>query len=259
MEYELRAYTIWECGQRRDSVGLPHQEDSIYPAHGHATERNRAFVLCDGMGGHDAGEVASSAVCQAMGEALDAGRSMHQAVSEAYAALDSYDTHSAHVMGTTMVALALRSDGAHVAHIGDSRLYHIRPGCSATGTHILFRTTDHSLVAELVRQGEMTEEEARCSPRRNIITRAMQPGAGRRPADEAFITDIRPGDFFYLCTDGMLEETDDRQLRNIFSFSTGSDTSCIAALAAATRHNRDNHSAIIVHVTAVRCHTWWPF
>ena len=67
MEYKIKALSIYECGQRKDKDGNPHQEDWIYPGHGQAdSDRDRMFILCDGMGGHDAGEVASSTVCEAM-------------------------------------------------------------------------------------------------------------------------------------------------------------------------------------------------
>ena len=67
MEYRIKALSIYEFGQRKDGQGNPHQEDWLYPAHGQADdESDRTFILCDGMGGHDAGEVASSTVCEAI-------------------------------------------------------------------------------------------------------------------------------------------------------------------------------------------------
>lgn len=74
-----------------------------------------------------------------------------------------------------MTFLKLHNDGATVAHMGDSRVYHIRPGKEGANTQILFVTEDHSLINDLIKTGELTKEEARHSKQRNVITRAMQP------------------------------------------------------------------------------------
>lgn len=268
MTYQLLTYSIWEYGQRKDTQGQPHQEDSIYPEHQKATPQDRVFILCDGMGGHDAGEVASATVCQAMGKALTTGHSLEEAIDAAYRDLNTRDTGAVKKMGTTMTALMLTPQGAIAAHMGDSRIYQIRPGDNAQNTQIVFRTQDHSLVNDLIRIGELTEEEARHSRQKNVITRAMQPC----PDDErckpsvSQLTDIRPGDYFYLCSDGMLEEMTDRQLCHHFSRQGGTDTEKVANLIRATQENRDNHTALIIHITAVDNHTepqkkrkWWQW
>ncbi len=258
MEYKLKAYTIWECGKRVDAEGKPHQEDSVYPAHEKATEQDRLFILCDGMGGHEAGEVASATVCEAMSESvLSSGvftdDTLAQALADAYDALDAKDNNtSERKMGTTMTLLKLHDEGCTIAHIGDSRVYHIRPGKTAIDTRILFRTEDHSLVNELVKAGELTTEEAKLSRMKNIITRAMQPHLSRRPRADVYHTaDIRPGDYFYLCSDGMLENMEDHQLCYFFSAEVGDDHCKVSLLLQATQENSDNHSAIIVHIVEV--------
>ena len=70
MKYKLKVYTIWEYGQRVDAEGNPHQEDCTFPLPGNVKDTDRLFILCDGMGGHDAGEVASATVCEAMGHSV---------------------------------------------------------------------------------------------------------------------------------------------------------------------------------------------
>lgn len=255
MKYNLKAYTIQEIGQR------PNQEDSIFPANGMATVNDRLFILCDGMGGHESGEVASSTVCQAMSRSIlshpDADTNfsinmLQQAIDAAFNALDLKDTSkSGKKMGTTMTFLKLHSAGCTIAHMGDSRVYHIRPGRTAAETQILFRTRDHSLVNDLIRAGEMTEEEARHSNRKNVITRAMQPHMDQRPKADVYNTaDIRPGDYFYMCSDGMLEQMDDNGIKTIFAedYCGGGDDVKIQKLKELTRNNHDNHSAIIVHM-----------
>ena len=102
MEYKINALSIYEYGKRTDKEGNPHQEDWLYPAHGDAdNERDRLFILCDGMGGHEAGEVASRAVCEAMSgcivEAMERGEEfseglLNDALAAAYDLLDERDT-----------------------------------------------------------------------------------------------------------------------------------------------------------------------
>ncbi|MGN1172292.1 MAG: PP2C family protein-serine/threonine phosphatase, partial [Muribaculaceae bacterium] len=221
MRYTLKAYTIWESGQRKDSAGNPHQEDSLYPPHNQAGEESRLFMVCDGIGGHEAGEVASATVCESMSRAIGAMTSegdvfteemFSKALSEALDALDGKDTGAYKKMGTTLTFLKLHRDGYMIAHIGDSRVYHIRPGKTAQDTNVMFVTKDHSLVNALIDAGELTPEEAKTFSRKNVITRAMQPKMEYRP--KAGIhkgSDIEPGDYFYLCSDGMLENMTDEQ------------------------------------------------
>lgn len=246
-------------------MGNPHQEDAIFPQHGRLSDTDRLFILCDGMGGHDAGEVASATVCEAMSnsvingpqdrDGVFTGQDFEKALNSGFAALDAKDSGSPRKMGTTMTFLKLHNGGAFIAHMGDSRVYHIRPGRTGEDTQILFETSDHSLVNELVKVGELTREEARMSNQKNVITRAMQPNMDPRPRADVYQTaDIRPGDYFYMCSDGMLELSDMEDgstLKDIFSESGGSDDRRVELLTNLTRGNRDNHSAFIIHVLDV--------
>lgn len=261
MEYKLKAYSIWEFGQRKDAQGNPHQEDNIYPAFGKQKDSDRLFILCDGMGGHDAGEVASATVCDTMSKSVieqeKAGKAfsdsvLQTAINAAFDELDKKDTGAVKKMGTTMTFLKLHEGGCTIAHMGDSRVYHIRPGKDAESTKILFVTRDHSLVNDMIKIGELTPEEAKNSPQKNIITRAMQPNMERRPrADIHHTVDIKPGDFFFLCSDGMLEEMDDTNVKYFFSNAIADDKKRVEMLKKQTKDNRDNHSAIIVHILGV--------
>lgn len=267
MRYNIKVYTIQEDGQRKDADGNPHQEDSIFPAKGETTDKDRLFILCDGMGGHDAGELASQTVCAAMGESILTAQPdvegafteeiLQKGISDAFLALDGKDTGAVKKMGTTMTVLKLYDKGVMIAHMGDSRVYHIRPGKTAADTKILFQTRDHSLVNDLIAIGELTEEEAKSSRQKNVITRAMQPHMDRRPkADIKLIPDekdptIQSGDYFYMCSDGMLEHMENEQLCYFFSESAGTDEEKVRKLISATIENRDNHTAIIVHILDV--------
>ena len=180
-----------EYGQRTDSSGQPHQEDCIYPEHGKESDSDRLFILCDGMGGHDAGEVASATVCDAMsrtildnckrGDEEFSAELFDKAVDAAFKDLDSKDNGAEKKMGTTMTLVKLHDSGAFMAHMGDSRIYHIRPGAKGGDTKILYESSDHSLVNDLIKVGELTRQEARNSRQKNVITRAMQPNLDNRP------------------------------------------------------------------------------
>lgn len=265
MEYKIEVYTIWEPGQRTDDDGNPHQEDSLYPHADSVTDADRTFVLCDGMGGHDAGEVASATVCEAMARSVAArdgaadgcftDDDLKRAIDCAYTELDKHDSDNVRKMGTTMTFLQLHRDGATLAHIGDSRLYHIRQGETEADTQILYESEDHSLVNVLIKMGELTREDAHKSPQKNVITRAMQPGETRCKASVYHTSDIKAGDYFYMCSDGMLEEDDmdnGSRLRQIFSRQIESDSERVSLLTAETEGNKDNHTAFIIHVTDVK-------
>lgn len=265
MKYKLKVYSISEFGQRKDSQGNPHQEDSMFPEYGKQSDDDRLFILCDGMGGHDAGEVASATVCEAMSdsilndghdkEGVFTSEDFSDALNAAFDALDKKDSGAEKKMGTTMTFLKLHDKGAFIAHMGDSRVYQIRSGKTGEETQIVFQTEDHSLVNDLIKIGELTKEEARLSKQKNVITRAMQPNMGRRPKADVYETsDIKSGDYFYLCSDGMLEQAEmenGESLKNIFSGMGGTDENKVQILKSVTENNRDNHTAFIIHIIDV--------
>lgn len=247
MSQKLSFYLINELGKRAN------QEDTIYPplsAHGFV---EGLFILCDGMGGHASGEVASQLVCDTMskviaedslGAEVFTAECFNRALSAAYDALDAHDAEPEKKMGTTLSFAKFHSGGCFIAHIGDSRIYHIRP----SEHRILFVTKDHSLINDLVELGEMTPEEARVSNRKNVITRAMQPHQDHRAkADMLNITDLETGDYIFMCSDGMLERMDDGQLLEILTGSAA-DEKKVQSLKEATQNNQDNHSAILIHL-----------
>ena len=184
------------------------------------------FLVCDGMGGHDKGEVASAAVCKGVSEAVESCLTEDQpftktdfmhALDHAYDVLDEADVAKEGTMGTTMTFLCLHRGGCLAAHIGDSRIYHLRP---STG-EVLFRSRDHSLVQQLYELGELSYDEMKTSPRKNVILRAVQPYQDERSKPSfVLIKDIRPGDYFYMCSDGMLEEMEDDELMAVVGSET---------------------------------------
>lgn len=250
MKIKVSSRSIYELGQRSN------QEDSIFPVHSDKAVSSELYILCDGMGGHESGEVASQTVCQAMSQFISThprkdGQfgeiDFQNALDAAYEALDAQDTSEAKKMGTTLTFAKFHTGGCFIAHIGDSRIYHIRPATK----QILYVTRDHSLVNDLVELGEMTREEARVSSQKNIITRAMQPHQDRRvKADCINLTDLQKGDYIYMCSDGMLEHSDDQEIVNILSMQR-TDSEKIEIFRGATKDNRDNHSAHLIQLVSV--------
>ena len=199
---------------------------------------------------------ASQTVCSAMssfilshhaeGSVFDEN-DFSKALEFAYTALNGRDTDDEKKMGTTLAFVMFHSGGCFVAHIGDSRVYHIRPSANK----ILFVTRDHSLVNELVELGELSKEEARTSRQKNVITRAMQPHQDHFvSADYTNLTDLREGDYIYMCSDGMLEQMEDREIVNILSLRKP-DQEKIRILKGATKDNKDNHSAHLIRILSV--------
>jgi protein phosphatase len=116
---------------------------------------------------------------------------------------------------------------------------------------VLFVTRDHSLVNDLIKIGEMTPEEARTAPEKNVLTRAMQPHQNvRSKASCRLLEDIREGDYFFLCSDGMLEQMEEDQLVQIVS-APCADPEKVARLRKAAHDSKDNHSAHLIRVEAV--------
>lgn len=242
---------IHELGKRVN------QEDSIYPIEGKATENDRLFLLCDGMGGHEHGEVASQSICKSLSsfllqhavasEGLE-DKLLSDALAYAYEELDKLAVAGdSRQMGTTLTLLYFHSNGCTAAHIGDSRIYHLRPSSHT----ILYKSRDHSLVYDLYQTGELTYEEMKTFPQKNVITRAMIAGDRNHPKpDVIHISDIQPGDYFYICSDGMLEQIEDEELLDVFVANVR-DEEKRQMLISETSDNKDNHSAYIVHIKEV--------
>lgn len=241
------------------------QEDRIYPPVTEANVRSRVFVLCDGMGGHENGEVASETVCEVLGPSLEhlletapvvTADMFKEALAQAYDELDKKDSGGVKKMGTTMTCLCLHSEGCLVAHIGDSRIYHVRPSLTDVekGRHgIVYQSSDHSLVNDLLRAGELTEEEAQTYPHKNIITRAMQPNQERRSRPDIFtFSDIREGDYFFLCSDGVLEQLTNEKLCAILSDTSLDDLGKLATIQSVCDGNtKDNYTCYLIPIESV--------
>lgn len=240
------------------------QEDYLWPQPETVTKANRVFLMCDGVGGQDSGEVASQTAATALGEYITAHPTtdgivtkamFEEALAYGYDELDKVDTGAFRKMGTTMTCLVLHRGGALVAHIGDSRVYHIRPSLADEDgrSGIIYQSADHSLVNDLLRAGEITEEEAVDFPQKNVITRAMQPHLERRyKADILNIDDVQAGDYFFLCCDGVLEHLTNDMLGAILSDENLDDQGKINAIKeVCDGRTRDNYTCWLIPIDKV--------
>ena len=222
------------------------------------------FVVCDGMGGAAAGEVASRVAVDAVLKSLcgprkavatrdtdpgPIGETSHSEVSELLrdAVSDANDLvfsqaandSRLHGMGTTLVALLVQGHRVWVAHVGDSRCYRYRD-------NVLEQLTrDHSLVDEQVKLGQLTREEAERSPLRNVITRAV--GSQRSVSTEIGEFETASGDLFLLCSDGLTRELPDGRIETILNETDDLDSICKRLIDAANdAGGRDNVTCVVV-------------
>lgn len=216
------------------------------------TLNNGSFccVVCDGMGGHNAGNVASSFAINKFIAALNlesqepgvspgdaiqhAALSANEAVFEA-AATDPRLSG----MGTTLVAAIVSNDLATIGNVGDSRAYHIR------GSQIKQITNDHSLVAGLVQRGEITAEQAKSHPGRNLITRAV--GTGHTVLCDTFEIPVEQGDYIFLCSDGLSNLINDDEILKLIV--AADEKSCRDLLELTyQRGASDNVTVLIIEI-----------
>jgi serine/threonine protein phosphatase PrpC len=221
------------------------------------------YVVCDGMGGQAAGEVASKLAVDTVldyfhrhsphgdfpqvGERFDDISPTANVLASAVQAAgirvfrESQEHMERQGMGSTIVALLLREGKASIAHVGDSRAYRLRNG------HIRQLTSDHSLVMEQVRRGLMTVEEAERSSMQNIITRAL--GSEENVEPEVQEVDVSAGDIFLLATDGLTKLVKEPRLREITASAPGLENAADALIAAArAAGGDDNITCLLVRI-----------
>lgn len=223
------------------------------------TSRGLLVVVCDGMGGGPAGKTASSLAVatifayfqntDALSEeekTVDDSTFLRAAICKANKVLRDKiaEVPACDGMGTTVVAVLLKDGKATIAHVGDSRVYQLRK------RKFVFRTADHSLVAEMVRSGKLNEEQARTSANSNIITRAL----GVKDEVEVDIDSetYQKGDRFVLCTDGVWGSMPQNELVKMFTEDKSIDTTVSKVNSAVENAGRDkggkhdNYTQIIV-------------
>jgi len=234
------AAAVSDRGRKR-----PSNED----AYGFSIEAG-IYLVCDGMGGAAAGEIASTIAVDEFLRLLthrnpengvpllDAAQNAISAANEAIFSR-AQRNHRLSGMGTTLVALATREHQVWVLNIGDSRCYRFRQ------SHLQQLTQDHSLVEEQVRLGRMTPREALHSPLKNVITRAL--GTQSQVTPDVFEFQAEPGDLFLLCSDGLTRELSDSVIENLLNSDHSLESQSARLVEAAKKAGgHDNITCLLV-------------
>jgi protein phosphatase len=204
------------------------------------------FAVCDGMGGAQAGEVASGLAAETLAAAVAEGRPLLAAAEQANAAVfKRANDDSDHAgMGTTLTAVVLADDLGHFVHIGDSRAYLLRGGVLEQ------LSDDHSLVGEMVRDGRLSEEEAASHPHRSILSRAL--GTEPLARIDEFEVDLRAGDVLLLCSDGLSGAVSAEAIAKALGRDDPEDAAA-KLIAEARRHGGpDNITAVVLRLDEPR-------
>jgi len=236
----MKAASMTDPGRVRKT-----NEDNFF-----ADEALGLFIVADGMGGHAGGEVASHVAIATISELMKAALTVGDADALIRSAIDQANTairHQAeadptlHGMGTTLVLAFCRGDAIHLAHLGDSRAYLIHDGS------IQRLTEDHSLVAQMVRSGQLSAEEAPRSHLRNVVTRSL--GNQKLTEPDLAVVEWNAGDYLLLCSDGLTNMVEESDLRSLIS-AGGADLqrSCQQAIDRANQNGgRDNITAVLAY------------
>lgn len=235
----LEHFGVTDAGRVRNN-----NEDSLLVGDG---KDETLFAVADGIGGFEAGEVASSITIDVLRE-MEPGDSFEEAVREANRRIleAAHNDERLSGMGTTVVAARFsgtqREPVAEVAHVGDSRAYLLRGG------ELTPVTEDHSLVAELVRSGDLTRAQASNHPQRNLITRAL--GADEEVEVDSTTLPVRADDRVVLCSDGLSDMVPEDRIREILAASPEDPETPARRLltAALEAGGTDNITVVVVDV-----------
>lgn len=210
----MKSYSITDVGKKRTV-----NQDFVFASDAPVGNLPNLFVVADGMGGHRAGDFASSFAVEVLlatireDKNLNPVKIIRTAIETANSRLlvEAAENEDMSGMGTTIVLVTIVGDYAYVANVGDSRLYLI------DDRKITQITKDHSLVEEMVRMGEITRDDARNHPDKNIITRAL--GAGKDVDVDFFDIRLAAGNVLLLCSDGLSNMVSDEDIRRVVSTS----------------------------------------
>ena len=245
-----KPFSISEIGKRLNN------EDHIYPSIENENADNKLFLVCDGVGGSNKGEVASALACDSIqtyfqtfvepDKEFDADF-IEKAVRYAEIRFDEHinENPSSRGMATTLCLLYIADEGIFVTHAGDSRIYQFRNG------EIIYKTEDHSLVNSMLKSGQINAEDAEKHPQKNVIYRAIQGSEKPIEIDVTHLIDIQPEDSFLLCTDGILETFKDHELSNLFSENLNTEERLIKIRNNCRKNSRDNYSAYIISIQEI--------
>lgn len=237
-------YSKFHSGKGTDTGQVrTHNEDNF-----HCDDAQGLWIVADGMGGHEGGEIASAITTDTLSQAFASGCSLEDSIQQCHQAVmqAAQDGTGKHGMGSTVVALSTDEDAYRVAWVGDSRAYFWN------GEQLSQITRDHSYVQQLIDNGLITEEDARYHPNRNVITRAigLNNNHGQFKVD-SLKGKLAPGEGILLCTDGLSGEVSIEEMELIVqsSLNKGCQTVVDELIQAALEHGgHDNVAAIFVQL-----------
>lgn len=238
----MKSYSVTDVGQKRRE-----NQDYVYASEQPIGNLPNLFVVADGMGGHNAGDFASRCAVSVMVESVKRDMSFNpikiirhaiETANEQVCVQADLDPQKSG-MGTTLVAVTVVGHYAYVANVGDSRLY-------LSDSHDIVQITrDHSWIAEMVRRGEISREEARNHPDKNIITRAV--GTGPSVRIDFFDVELEEETRILMCSDGLSNMVSDDTIQEILCVSDDIEKSAESLVALANENGgRDNISVIII-------------
>ncbi len=237
----MKSYCATDVGQKRKI-----NQDSVFATEEAVGNLPNLFVVADGMGGHNAGDFASRFAINSVTEYIreceekNPVRILQGAIQSANAGIiaEAAGHEELYGMGTTIVALSVMDGYAYVANVGDSRLYVMEETLRQV-------TKDHSLVEEMVRLGEITEEDAKHHPDKNIITRALGTVPNLEIDFFDFKTDARTQ--ILLCSDGLTNMVDDEEIEAVLQKGGTPKEKTQKLIETANRNGgKDNIAVIIV-------------
>lgn len=229
---------IWAVATHQGRV-RQNNEDSAHPANSGRSSQTTVLMVADGMGGHVGGEIASRLAVEAA--ATDQDISPQERVEAANGAILAEIARRPDLagMGTTLTLVEFQPSGLlRFAHIGDSRAYLLRQG------ELVMLTVDHTVVAEYMRAGSISEEEAAAHPQRSMLTKAL--GVSTRPRPDIFEMAPVPGDRLLLCSDGVTNMLDDRELADRLGTGTAEEAAWGLVEDANRAGGLDNITALVI-------------
>ena len=236
----IRSYAVTDIGRTRMV-----NQDYVFSCLEPVGNLPNLFIVADGMGGHQAGDFASSYSVKKVLESvsLSLHKHPHKIFQDAirYANKELIEKSKSNPelkgMGTTMVALTIVGDKAYVANVGDSRLYYMEEQLTQI-------TIDHSLVQEMIRIGELTKEDARNHPDKNIITRAV--GAVKDIHVDFFEFTIAQSSMLLMCSDGLSNMVADEQLAVLLKSAKTPEKIAKKMIETANKNGGKDNIAVIV-------------
>jgi protein phosphatase len=211
------------------------------------------YVVCDGVGGHDKGEVASEIVVKTFLKfnTKDTVLPLSQTLGIAEGRMSEYvkENPESIGMGTTLTVVQIKEDGISAGWVGDSRIYQFRDD------HIVFQSTDHSWVNEALVAGIITEQEAVGHTKSNIITRAIQGEHNPTQVQEIQLTDIQKNDVFLLCSDGVLETWSNEDFTALFRSETDLNSAAEKIKNECVATSKDNYTGILFKIKSAELKT----